>query len=540
MKKIYIALLASILLSSCVKEILDTVDKVEKTSAVTWNPTLAVPLVYSTLGMKDILKTTEDLDLVRVESDGGVTIVYSDVIFSKTAEEAISLPDQSFSETIILTPTQASILDNTGSLTINVTRNINYNYSSNEIDMITFKSGSFETGISTTLMHDVSMQVVIDEAVKNSSSFDVTTTANYGGSLPNAGNSVEDLNGYDVDFTQTSQGYSGLKVDFNITINKQSGNVVGPAESITLNFDMLNQGFQYFEGYVTALDLTNAAQSVDVSIFDGATNGSFTLADPRVKLIFANSMGVPIEANITQFDGTNTDGNTIALTGYPSPLPIPTLDFSEIGQVKYDSFTLNTSNSNLDVYINNKPKTNDFDATVVTNPAGPSVRNWFLDTSLIEVKAEIVLPLHGTASDYEFEQIQDFEFEVDGAEQIDEILIRLFTINGFPVDIETQAYFEDSITNTVLDSLITGDDLIMPAAGVDGSGRVNQSFPKTVDVLYSGSRIDNLKQANRLRIKARINTTNQGGTQPDVKIYDDYELQLELGVQAALQINQEL
>jgi hypothetical protein len=329
-------------------------------------------------------------------------------------------------------------------------------------------------------------------------------------------------------------------VDFRITVTKQSGSVVGPTGTITVNFDMVDQEFQYFEGYVSALDLTNTSQNVGVSIFDGGTDGSFTLADPRVKLIFANSMGVPITANITQFDGTNNDNNTVALTGFPSPLPIPNLDFSEIGQIKYDSFTLNSSNSNLAAYINNQPKDNDFDASVITNPAGPSVRNWFLDTSKIEVKAEIVLPLFGTASNYAFENTQDFEFEVEGAEQIDEVLLRLFTINGFPIDIETQAYFEDSTTNTILDSLILGDDLIMPAAGVDGSGRVNQTYPKTIDVLFQGPRIDNLKQANRLRIKARINTTTQGGSQPDVKIYDDYELQLELGVQAALKINQEI
>ncbi|MBT8326197.1 MAG: hypothetical protein KJP21_00655 [Bacteroidia bacterium] len=540
MKKILALLVVVMLFGSCIKEITDTIDKATKTNGVKWSPHIALPLVYSELKVTDILEETGDLKYIRVENDGSLTAIYSDELVSKTAEDIINLTDQNYGETFNLTAGELATLNTNGQVVVSYNRTFDYVFSSDEIDKVHLKTGDIDLSISTTLQHDVSMRMILPEMKKSAIGFDETIAANYSGTLPNQSSSNIDITDYIADFTKTPQGHSQIDATIELTITKQGSNPIGALESVSFTMDLTNQGFHEVHGYFGSDDFSNGIQTLNLSVFNNSSSGSFTIADPRVKLVFENSFGVPIDANIIQFDGTNSSFNTVSLTGYPSPLPIPNLTLADIGQSKRDSFTLDKNNSNLPAYINNRPHENVYEVQVISNPSGPSVRNWFTDDSKLKLIVDIEVPLHGTAKDYEVERRQPFEFELEEADQVEEIMLRLHSENGFPVDIATQIYFEDTTTYTVLDSLLTTDLLIMPAADVDGNGRVNQINPKTIDVVFDAARTDLIMQANRVRIVARFNTTTIGGSQPDVKFYEEYQLLLQLGVQAKLLLNQEL
>ncbi len=540
MKKILALLFVVMLFGSCIKEITDTIDKASKTNEVQWNPQIALPLVYSNLGITDILEETGDLKYVRVESDGSLTAIYSDELVSQTAEDVLNLTDQNYGETFILDAGALSTLNTTGQVVVSFNRTLDYIFNSDEMDKVYLKSGDIAISLSTTLQHNVSMKISIPEMKKSAVSFDETVAANYTGTLPNSNSTNTDVAEYIADFTKTPQGHSQIDATIEFTITKQGSNPIGPSEAVSFTMDVTNQGFHEVHGYFGSENFSNGVQTVDLSIFKNSAGGSFTLADPKIKLVFANSFGIPIDANITQFDGTNSSFNTVSLTGYPSPLPVPTLTLAEIGQTKKDSFTLDKNNSNLPAYINNRPHKNVYEVQVISNASGPSVRNWFTDDSKLSVIVEIEVPLHGTAKDYEVERRQPFNFELDDADQIEEIMLRLHSENGFPVDIATQIYFEDTLTNTILDSLLTSDLLIMPSADVDGNGKVNNINPKTIDILFNTARTELLMKANRVTVLARFNTKTNGGSQPDVKFYEEYRLLLQLGVQAKLLLNQEL
>ena len=62
-------LLLIIFLSSCIKDLQDTINKVSKTSTINWSPEIAIPLLYTDLGVDDIVEIKDDLIEHRVEND---------------------------------------------------------------------------------------------------------------------------------------------------------------------------------------------------------------------------------------------------------------------------------------------------------------------------------------------------------------------------------------------------------------------------------------------------------------------------------------
>jgi hypothetical protein len=527
-----------LIFGSCIKDLTETADKIQNIDGIQWNPTIAAPLVYSRLKLEDLLKQGVVDQYLRVESDGSMTLVYSDMYESEGAENILRLDDQNFSETFALTPAQVSTLNTEGEVNVLFNRALRYSFGSRELDKLWFKNGTMDLSISSTLEHDISLSFTIKEGMKAGSTFSPTVTAAYT-SLPNSASSTEDLAGLEIDFTKTAQGYSEIEVDLEFTITKKGSNSIKPLETITFGMELLNQAYSRIDGLFLDLDFSGGGDTLKIPFFDNSNGGSFTLTDPRLKFVIDNSIGIPLVARVTNFEGFSNTNNAINLIGLPDPIPIPIVTKAEIGTVKRDSFEVNKSTTNLVDYLNNKPAKNVY--TIDVNVGGGSgVRHSVLDISMLRGRVDIEIPLSGTARGYVIETIQPFDLSLDNAEQVEEVLLRLYTENGFPIDVETQIYFEDSLTNTVLDSLFGSDILILPAANVDASGRVVSPNPKTVDATMDNASVNRLKSANRIRLKATFNTPFDGGMQPDVRFYTDYDLLLQLGVQAEVLIVQKV
>ncbi|MFT4876393.1 MAG: hypothetical protein ACI9AU_001392 [Bacteroidia bacterium] len=539
MKKSLLFIVLVLFLGSCIKDITDTIEKGQKLSGIQWNPTIAVPLVYSRLGLQDVLNEVQDLEYVRVEADGSLTLVYADEYESEIAENLLALIDQSYGETFTLDALQLNTLNTSGTLVLTYNRTLGYSFGANEIDKIWYKGGTLSLNISTTLEHDVAFKITIPEAKNNGTSLSETVSAIYT-TTPNTGSSTIPLQDLEIDFTKTPQTYSEMDVELEITITKKGSNSLKPTETVTFDMQLLSQKYSKVTGLFDVLDFSTPGNSFDIGFFENSQSGTFTIADPRIKFILKNSIGIPIAASITRFEGTNTNNNKVSLSGLPDPLPIPIVPNSEMGTTQVDSFELNKNTSNLADYINNRPASNYYEMDVKTANTG-SDRHFLLDSSKVSARLEIEIPLEGTAKDFVLESSQPFSLELENPDQVKEILVRLYTENGFPADIATQLYFEDSVSNTVLDSLIIGDILILPSANVDGNGKVNMINPKTTDIVMGTANVLRITAANRIRIKAYFNTLKEnGGNQPDVKFYDSYDFLLQMGVQAEVLIDQDL
>ena len=539
MKKSLLFIVVVLFLSSCIKDITDTIEKGQKLSGIQWNPTIAVPLVYSRLGLQDVLNEVQDFEYVRVEADGSLTLVYADEYESEIAENLLILDDQSYGETVTLDALQLNTLNTSGTLVLTYNRTLGYSFWANEIDKIWYKGGTLPLNISTTLEHDVAFKITIPEAKNNGTSLSETVSAIYT-TAPNTGSSTIPLQDLEIDFTKTPQTYSEMDLELEITITKKGSNSLKPTETVTFDMQLISQKYSKVTGLFGVVDFSTPGDSFDIGFFENSQSGTFTIADPRIKFILKNSIGIPLAASITRFEGTNPDNNRVSLSGVPDPLPIPIIPNLEMWTTQVDSFELNKNTSNLADYINNRPASNYYEIDVKTANTG-SDRHFLSDSSKVSARVGIEIPLEGTAKDFVLESSQPFSLELENPDQVKEILVRLYTENGFPADIATQLYFEDSVSNTVLDSLIIGNILILPSANVDRNGKVNMINPKTTDIVMGTANVLRITAANRIRIKAYFNTLKEnGGNQPDVKFYDSYDFLLQMGVQAEVLIDQDL
>ena len=530
-------MISVLLFGACIKDFTDTADKLFSVDGIQWNPTIAAPLVSSRLSLEDVLGRVDSDQFLRIDEDGGLTIVYQDDYRSSDAEDVLALDDQDYVETLTLTTDQLTTLDNTGEVKFTVNRVLDYNLLMGELDYLWFKDGVISIDLNTTLAHDVALNVVIKAGRRSGGVFSPSVNAVWTSS-PNTASTSEDLSNVQIDFTKTAQGHSQMEVDLEFTITKNNANPVNASETVTYAIELLNQKFFRAEGLFIDLNFSaEVADTFDIPFFNNSDGGSFTIDDPRIKFVLENSIGIPVNAQIPEFSGISNTGNVVNLTGLPDPLPVLLLDESEIGTVKIDSFELNKSTSNLVDFINNQP--NRIGYAVKVTAGGTGARHALLSNSRVKAKISVEIPAKGTARDYALEIVQPFDLTLENADQVQEVLLRLYSENRFPIDVQTQVYFEDSSTNTVLDSLFGPDQLILPAAAVDATGRVVFANPKTIDANMNAESVERLKRANQLRLRAKFNTPFDASTQPSVKFYSDYDVLLQLGVQAEVLIKQE-
>jgi hypothetical protein len=78
------------------------------------------------------------------------------------------------------------------------------------------------------------------------------------------------------------------------------------------------------------------------------------------------------------------------------------------------------------------------------------------------------------------------------------------------------------------------------ASQVDNSGELQTPGIKDELIALSNDKLNKIFQAKKIIIRARMNTSNNNGTFPDVKFKASQKIDIKLGLQAKLKINVDL
>lgn len=522
---------SSLLLTACIKDNFDF----KKLGKSPWNPNIAVPLAYSKLTAFDILKETDKNGNIQIDGNNFLTLVYKDRLFSLQAKEIINVPDQSFNTNLSLSNADIATLTGSGSVTVNYTQTITYNAGTTQIDSILYKFLTLNILTSSDFNHNGTLQVTIPSAKKNGNAFQATIPLSANSNT----NNYYNLSGYMFDMTLGGSTTNTFKILYSLTLT-YSGNPTSTTNKVSVQTSFNNNQFDVIYGDIGQLALSPYEDTVLVKLFNNSFgNGTFRFVDPYMEIGINNSFGVPISGNFAYLKGFNPISNVTYdisnATGIPSPLLIPTP--SSVGQTASSGFTLTNANTGglMTDMINEQPKYIIYKLNSFSNTPPPSTRNFVTDTSRFTIDMNLYLPMHGHAFDFIFQDTLDFEF--DAITELENVLIRTYINNGFPIDVTVQAYFvnHDSTTNTTtyLDSLIVPSQIFMKSANIDlSSGRVTSPSSKTTDVVADRYKLARIEKANKILIRATGASTNNGNT--NVKIYSDYILEVKIGVQTQL------
>jgi len=535
-RRALLVILSSVILVSCIRDLEESLDKINRVNRVTISPEFAAPLVSSRLTLADILKQTPT-SFVEIDDENLIHIVYRGELISLEAKDFAALSDQKFSGAISLNAIQIADLTTNGSTTFSFSTIFNFGIPDMEIDSVLMNISTFLANLSTDLQHDVSIKLDIPGIKRNNIPLSETFNLPYGGENPLIKNIG--LSKAFFDLTQSGdKDFSQLLALFEITVTEVAGNPVSATDEIQFDADFLYNEYEVMYGYLGEIDASpDEADTIDFNIFTnsnstGATTGTFTINDPRVTVIIGNSYGMPILGKIEQFSTYSEKHGTSNLTGYPDPLVIPVPNKNQIGETLTDSFTLDKSNSNLPALINNIPDKLVYSAGVIINPPGTTERNFITYNSKVTFTTDIDIPLHGSADGFVLEQDQPINLDFEDVEELESVTLRLYIENEFPIDVGIQIYFVDSMDN-VLDSLIQPYQLFLESPAVDGNGRIIDHTSKTMDFVIGRERLENIRKAKIARIRSTLNTYKpNAGPQPEVKFYSDYGIFIKIGVQA--------
>ena len=498
-------------------------------TAGTWNPNIAVPLAFGEFGVYDILARTDSTDLVVIDPETGkIALVYRGDLFAIEAKDIIQLqdvseeygidvndlgipPSPSFSGTVSETISETFIIDTD---------------TDTEIHEVTYSQGQLRLTVNSTFNHNVNATVVFPTMLKNGAPVEFELN------LTGASNEVNtiDLEGVVVDFTVNGTTTNTFEVVSEIEVTGTGGPISGN-ERIDVDLELLNIDFLSVFGYYGQVGKP-IQDSILLRVFEEVRDGFFQFTDPKVYLELQSSFGIPMNVDLDELKTIVTQtGEDLPLQGYPTPIQVNSP--SNLGEIATTLIQLDKTNtSNIETIVTPTPKFFYYDATVNLNPMGPTNNlNFVKNTSELILKSEVELPLEGFAYGFSLRDTFDFDVgtDLEEADAIDYVMFRLNIDNGFPVDIDAQVVFMDENYNTVFTAFDDQEDIALSAL-TDNTGKVTQSTKKITDILLDRDKIELLDQVVYFELIG-FGETKNGPAEEIVKIFDDYKINMRLGVQ---------
>lgn len=543
-KSLLVAAVMLIGLTSCLKDLNKFADG--NVNVEGWEPSVAVPLVYSKLDASDILASTNPKDIEIIEQNTGfIALVYRGNLASYEPNDIVALPSLDISFPFALTPTEYTQLTTTGSFQKSVSAEVPLTFTNStiEIDSAVLKIGSLTFNVTSSFKTNTSITISIPALRKNGVPFTTTLGLN-NNSQPNVNQTQSfDLTDYHLNFTSGSTAYNKIPVTYSINMTT-NGSTVSNTSTIDFSQSMQDLNYKVIYGYFGNQDISADADSIQIKLFNNALTGQFLFSQPTFTMNVHNTLGFPAQITINSLQSyTIATGVTtnILYTTFTNPF---TINYPFIvGNSATTSVVIDNSNSLIAELVTPTPKYLIYDISAKANPNGtPPGRNFMTDSSRFSIDTELMLPLEGYAGGFVLQDTFDFKL-TDNVDQIKDLVIVADFKNRFPIDAFLQVFFTDS-NYVVLDSLIDNpDEEFIKSASLDGNGRVSQVTQKRTEIAYSSDRVPNLKNSKFIIIRGKANTTGYNATNNSqstvIKVYSDYDMEIRLGlkVNASIDLN---
>ncbi len=529
-KKITLVILGCAFLFACTEDYFEfdkiVVDEIR--------PEFAIPLVNSSLSLEDILANEDTNGVITTDNTGALEILYEGNVVSGLGVSNVPIPDILETTTISSIPSPPPGVQATIPASDTVELNLNTGI---EADSIRLKSGSLVINFNSTVRHPISVLVEFP-GMKNANGQILSKTISippYNGVNPSVRAEVEVLDDYLLDLTLNGTTFNKIAINLSATITGAAGVPTGTTGNLqlTANFRLLE--FKDFYGYFGQEPIDLIEDTILIGLFKNFDQGRFYISDPVIDIIIKNSYGMPVNLAFDYLDALTPESTIkvkkIDLQGNdPISLLYPIGNGVEITNVRLDK------NGNIPEIISDLVKEIAFDANAIPNPTGRTDQNYISDTSSIGLDVKLKIPLKGFASGFRMSDTVDFEFE--GADEIDNALVRTRVENGFPIQAELQLVFTDG-NFMPLDSLYSqGQEIIIPSAPVGSNGRSTSTALKDTDTELTQSRFQNLVNTKHILVKARLETTNGSAAAPDtITFLPSYKLDIAVGIKAQILID---
>ena len=504
---------------------------------VVWDPSLAIPIGEISYSIEELFEELNDAGAtVGSNNENIVTLSYTEALQSQSASAFLAVLDQSFSGGI----NSGVNINNPGaSTTVTVSETFEYDLTqrgAEQYDSINFDGGAFDVSLSSALGADVDFTMTVTSLRSKATGNSLVIT----GSLPQGGpgfNSNNALVDFDGIFTRDGAGNvttNTVLIELEYTINVTPTTVINSTEQVSFNMALTNASFENVFGDVGSSGLDVNFQVVNLDFFRNFDATGIRFTEPVFSFVFENGFGFPLGIDFRSISSIGSEGQIIPLTGpaisTPTIVDAPTTD--NIGGVVTTTLDLNSSNSNIVDMLSVQPRKVIMEVNAESNPAGgPDQYNFVNTTSLLDVSVNVDIPLIMNVNNLIADELMDFNNGGD-LEEARRLLFRVIAENELPLGGDIEMEFldaQDVVVHTV------SERPVFSGAPVGADGRTTEATVTTADIEFTNDDIRAIEQATRVRVIARLSTTD-AASGSSVRFFNDYELKIRLAAQADVEI----
>ncbi len=503
MKSLFALLLGSIALSFWACNPLDNYAGIDRGNL---DAEFAVPIGQMELKMQDLLEG-KNPDQITVDADGLIRLHYQGDLLTRTSEQIFDAIETSLAFPIPIDSTPFL-------LPLSAPDGL-------EIYRLDLRSGTMQfTTVNTTgdfIQLHIELPQVLDENMQ-------VVKLDY--LVPDLGGTpwfsdIIDMTNYTIDAPS-----SEVYVEYTATLLSSGDSL----ELAPFLIQLSQVEFSYAEGYFANQLHDNGLDTIDIDLFDTWLEGDVYFEDPLIHIFVYNSFGVPTRSIVQVFEVHTALGQILPLESpyIDNGIDFEYPDINHVGETAVTHFIFDKGNSNIDDILGSEPTQLVYEVDAITNPDNDTaIVGYITDSSQYTVTVAVELPLYGTASNFKVRDTLDWDASALANAQ--EMELKIITDNGFPLEAKMDLLFLDE-QNQVIATVFDKPELLMAAAPVNADG-----FPTDVEqtvtlIPLSGDLLANARQADKIALLLSFSTSMQDGSQPPVKITDEQEMNIKLGL----------
>jgi len=528
---------------SCVDS--DDYDFDKLSDNIDWQPDLVAPVGYGEYSLWYLLNQHEAVpedQTIFLGDDGLIHIKYmEEAIFTYEASEVLDFPDQT-AYTFDLNLGVPAVGIPSASLPITAGPFIETFGMSTVNAGIILKEINLSSTLEFTLTNPLNTTVDLEVSLISGSQGGVPVTETYTIEA-NAVNQTEvlDLTDLFLTFNEPLSLANEIDIRFNATITPNGSTVTGSGP-LGIQYQVGNVDLILAQGDFGDQMIDIGSGDIDLGVeFWEDIDGDFTFADPRIKLVLNNKVGVPFELT-AEMTGQNAEGISqdlnlkapLTLEDYPKTEA--QVDAGVIGTMSIDN-----TNSDIVALMALPPSGNmTYSGNVKINPnnydplaAGNDI-NIISGTSSISADLEMDIPMDLKADNLTFSDTIN-EVDIDDADKIMQAKLIIGSENGLPLDVKIEEVYFTDANYTVL-STLSNESVIDAAPVNETTGEVDPAGIKKVinEIVLNQEQILSLNDTENIIIKAVASTYDEGNVSVKLKGSDKLKFSVAIGAKLDL------
>lgn len=398
------------------------------------------------------------------------------------------------------------------------------------IDSVILSSGILDLTCQTNLPYDITIKYNSSD-IKTSTSEDFSKTIVFNNQQQY---SQTDLQNNKIVFHQDpSSDSSYFQINYSIVLYLHGQTLQSGTYNAQLTFGLSEPQIYLSWGRVgNPIIKTEGVLDIDYLKDSTVSVEKLDIKDVVMSFYIRNYTGIKLDFYLSDFNTTTYDGIVTEL--FKNPVPYSIMDVLTPGLFSDTTIVIHPRTEALEILPN---KLN----YLMYTRFGDGLDNRafvFPNDKYMDVSTTLDLPFHLSAKNFLLEKetnALEFLQEEDGVgDYIDSATLKLNVTSTFPADIDLILYAKDANGDT---TLLTTDNVLIKGANVDSQGNLISSTNTAEEIVIGAMQYQKLRQADKIIIKTKFNTSTADGQQKHVLFYKNSKMNIKLGIKAKTNID---